>query len=161
MTFFWNKSSHPLQPCLFLDHRALVDDFFIIFCFNTIIDIIWAPHCTTLPRDGSLCSPMLHHITRVSGLFFPEFMWQFWLLFFDFSKRLDGCAMTWICQPALPGHQFALRVSLVEELLPLLSCTHPIHQRLQCVLEKMFCKEGWMINWVGAHWAFSQTVQKW
>ena len=90
MTFFWNKSPHPLQPCLFLDHRALVDDFFIIFCFNTIIDIIWARHCTTSPRDGSLCSPMLHHITRVSGLFFPEFVWQFWLLFFDFSKRLDG-----------------------------------------------------------------------
>ena len=67
--------------------------------------------------------------------FFPKFVWQFGLLIFDFSKRLDGCAMTWICQPALPRHQFALRVSLVEELLPLLSCTHPFHQRLQCVLE--------------------------
>ena len=59
-----------------------------------------------------------------------------------FLKNLMAGAMTWICQPALPGHQFALRVSLVEELLPLLSCTHPFHQRLQCVLEKMFCKEG-------------------
>ena len=85
---------------------------------------------------------MLYHITRGSGLVFPKFVWQFGLLIFDFSKRLDGCAMTWICQPALPRHQFALRVSLVEELLPLLSCTHPSHQRLQCVLEKMFCKEG-------------------
>ena len=62
-----------------------------------------------------------YHITRGSGLFFPKFVWQFGLLIFDFSKRLDGCAMTWICQPALPRHQFALRVSLVEELLPLLS----------------------------------------
>ena len=101
---------------------------------------------------------MLYHITRlgqfihskvqnitlqgVQDFFFPKFVWQFGLLIFDFSKRLDGCAMTWICQPALPCHQFALRVSLVEELLPLLSCTHPFHQRLQCVLEKMFCKEG-------------------
>ena len=38
-------------------------------------------------------------------------------------------------QPALSGDQFALRVSLVEELFPPLSCTYPIHQRLQCVLE--------------------------
>ena len=59
-----------------------------------------------------------YHITRGSGLFSPKFVWQFGLLIFDFSKRLDGCAVIWICQPALPGHQFALRVSLVEQLLP-------------------------------------------
>ena len=92
-----------------------------------------------LGAPGSLCFITLQ---GVQDFFSPKFVWQFGLLIFDFSKRLDGCAVTWICQPALPGHQFALRVSLVEELLPLLSCTHPFHQRLQCVLEKMFCKEG-------------------
>ena len=56
-------------------------------------------------------------------------------------KRLDGCAMTCVSKPALSGDQFALRVSLVEELFPPLSCTHSINQRLQCVLERRFCKE--------------------
>ena len=81
-------------------------------------------------------------------------MRQFWLLIFSFPERLDGCAMIWVSKPALSGDQFALRVSLVEELFPPLSCTHPIHQRLQCVLERRFCKERWMINRVGVH---SQT----
>ena len=107
-----------------------------------------------LGAPGSLCFITLrawdnlfiqkYRISHYKGFrtfFFPKFVWQFGLLIFDFSKRLDGCAVTWICQPALPGHQFALRVSLVEELFPLLSCNHPINQRFQCVLERMFCRE--------------------
>ena len=44
-----------------------------------------------------------------------QFVWQFGLLIFDFSKRLDGCAVTWICQPALPGHT-ALSINIVQTL---------------------------------------------
>ena len=104
MTFFWNKSSHPLQPCLFLDHRVLVEDLFIIFRFDTIIDIVWTQHCTTLPRDGqygaepsteyfkcsrigapgSLCFITLQGCQDFSP---PKFVWQFWLLIFNLSKK--------------------------------------------------------------------------
>ena len=62
-------------------------------------------------------------------------MWQFRLLIFSFSKSLDGCAMTWVSKPALSGDQFALRVSLEEELFPPLSCTHPIHQK-ECFVKR-------------------------
>ena len=103
----------------------------------------------------------LYHITiRDSGLFFPKLMWQFRLLIFSFSKSLDGCAMTWVSQPALSCDQLALWVFLVDELFPPLSCTHPIHQRLQCVLERIFCKERWMINWEHRKW-LKQIKTEW
>ena len=121
------------------------------------ISVLFSRHLATLEHPIAYA---LYHITiRDSGLFFPKLMQQFRLLIFSFSKSLDGCAMTWVSQPALSCDQLALWVFLVDELFPPLSCTHPIHQRLQCVLERMFCKERWMINWVGAHSTVSRTVQ--
>ena len=42
-----------------------------------------------LGAPGSLCFITLQ---GVQDFFSPKFVWQFGLLIFDFSKRLDGCA---------------------------------------------------------------------
>ena len=122
--------------------------------------------CSVLKTPSHVGAPnclcFISHYNRGFRTFFPKLMWQFRLLIFSFSKSLDGCAMTWVSQPALSCDQLALWVFLVDELFPPLSCTHPIHQRLQCVLERMFCKERWMINWLGAHsTVFNSSSASW
>ena len=89
------------------------------------ISVLFSRHLATLEHPIAYA---LYHITMGdSGLFSPKLMWQFRLLIFSFSKCLDGCAMTWVSQPALSCDQLALWVFLVDELFPPLSCTHPIH----------------------------------
>ena len=169
--FLWNKSSHPYTTMLIsasqrghLRKKSTLYSVFIqlsTLCGHCqeMVNVWQRYHRTRSGHVGlqRLEHPIVYawlHYKGFNSFFSPEFMRQFWLLIFSFPERLDGCAMIWVSKPALSGDQFALRVSLVEELFPPLSCTHPIHQRLQCVLERRFCKERWMINRVGVH---SQT----
>ena len=78
--------------------------------------------CSVLKTPGhvgasnSLC--FISHYNKGFRTFFPKLMWQFRLLIFSFSKSLDGCAMTWVSQPALSCDQLALWVFLVDKLFP-------------------------------------------
>ena len=142
---FLNKICHSLQVCLFhFHHIARLVTFptwanHVVPTFRIVLHIFKIyimKEATVEHRANSF------HTTKKIQAFFsgldPKCLRQFRLHLLCFPKRLDGCAMTRVCQSLVSGHQFTLWISLVEELLVLLNCTHPVHQRLKSVLERNY-----------------------
>ena len=97
------------------------------------ISVLFSRHLATLEHPIAYA---LYHITiRDSGLFFPKLLWQFQLLIFSFSKSLDGCAMTWVSQPAHTAHvdqnmkiSFNLNSPCLEEVMRIKQSNQPGHK---------------------------------